>query len=47
MSSKNGDWVALSKARLIASMAALRDRRSSREFESPSVYSRERERSRC
>ena len=43
MSSENGDQAALCKARLIASMVALRGRRSFGEFEPQSAYSHERE----
>ena len=43
MSYENGDRVALRKAWLIASIAALQGQRSSGEFESLSVYSHERE----
>ena len=46
MSYENGDRVALRKAWLIASIAALQGQRSSGEFESLSVYSHEREWSR-
>ena len=47
MSSKNGDRVALRKAQLIESMAAFLGCRFSGNSESRSVYSCERERSRC